>query len=104
MLDISRVNFKQIISLRERIDSILSNLLLKKESLHHIHEELLTLNHTQLFVFGLDSLQFQQQLIQIEYDNMSKTFKVIDNRLYGDFTNFIVLFRNLLGLILTFPP
>ena len=84
MLSSCQDNFKSITRLRERIAEILDDFLTKKESLARIHEELLTLNHTKLFVFGLDSLQFQQQMIQLEHENMTRSFQVIDNRLYGD--------------------
>jgi hypothetical protein len=77
-------NYHQIMRVREEISETLANLLSRKEALYNIHEELLTLNNTQLFVFGLDSLQFQQQLIQLEYQNMSKLYQVIQNRIYGD--------------------
>jgi hypothetical protein len=77
--------FKKIRKYREQIQSILRDLRTRKKTLHTIHTELLRLNHSKLFVFGLDSLQFQQQLIEIECENMDRIYRVQSNRMYGDF-------------------
>ena len=77
--------FKKIRKYREQIQSILRDLRTRKKMLHTIHTELLRLNHSKLFVFGLDSLQFQQQLIEIECENMDRIYRVQSNRMYGDF-------------------
>ena len=35
--------------------------------------------------FGLDSVHFQNKLIELEYLNMLKLYNYIDNRIYGDY-------------------
>ena len=35
--------------------------------------------------FGLDSVHFQNKLIELEYGNMLKLYNYIDNRIYGDY-------------------
>jgi len=45
--------------------------------------------------FGLDSFHFQNKLIELEYDNMSKLYNFIDNRIYCDY-------YKLFGLIIQF--
>ena len=77
--------FDNIQPQRSRITGLLVDLRKHKSNLHKIHTELLSLNHTQLFVFGLDSLQFQQQTIDIECENMERIYRVQSNRMYGDF-------------------
>ena len=80
-----RTMFDKIKPQRARITELLGDLRTHKSNLHKIHSELLSLNHTQLFVFGLDSLQFQQQTIDIECENMERIYRVQSNRMYGDF-------------------
>lgn len=35
--------------------------------------------------FGLDSFHFQNKVIDLEFENMMKLYKFIDNRIYGDY-------------------
>jgi hypothetical protein len=35
--------------------------------------------------FGLDSVHFQNKLIELEFENMLKLYSYIDNRIYGDY-------------------
>lgn len=76
--------FKILEKHRQDIGKLFNQLNERKMSLQTIHQDLLTLNNTKLFVFGLDSLQFQKQMIGLETNSMETIHKVIENRLYGD--------------------
>ena len=84
-------NFNDIKNLRESSINLMKSLGEKVETLKIIYNELITnnLNETDT---GLDSFHFQTKLINLELDNYQKTFKIIDNRLYGDYYK---LFKNL---------
>ena len=84
-------NFNDIKNLRESSINLMRSLGEKVETLKIIYNELIAnnLNETDT---GLDSLHFQTKLINLELDNYQKTFKIIDNRVYGDYYK---LFRKL---------
>ena len=42
-------------------------------------------NRQHLFVFGLDSFQFQSKFIDIEYADMKRLFLAINNRMYCEY-------------------
>tara|TARA_B110000285_G_scaffold205087_2_gene242579 strand:+ start:1945 stop:2646 length:702 start_codon:yes stop_codon:yes gene_type:complete len=46
--------------------------------------------------FGLDSVFFQTKLIELEYDNLSKLYSYIDNRIYGDYYKLFIMIKNFL--------
>lgn len=77
-------NFNDIKNLRESSINLMRSLGEKVETLKIIYNELIAnnLNETDT---GLDSLHFQTKLINLELDNYQKTFKIIDNRVYGDY-------------------
>ena len=77
-------NFNDIKNLRESSINLMKSLGEKVETLKIIYNELIAnnLNETDT---GLDSFHFQTKLINLELDNYQKTFKIIDNRVYGDY-------------------
>lgn len=77
-------NFNDIKNLRESSINLMKSLEEKVVTLKIIYNELIAnnLNETDT---GLDSLHFQTKLINLELDNYQKTFKIIDNRVYGDY-------------------
>ena len=77
-------NFNDIKNLRESSINLMRSLGEKVETLKIIYNELIAnnLNETDT---GLDSFHFQTKLINLELDNYQKTFKIIDNRVYGDY-------------------
>jgi len=77
-------NFNDIKNLRESSIDLMKSLGEKVKTLKIIYNELIAnnLNETDT---GLDSFHFQTKLINLELDNYQKTFKIIDNRVYGDY-------------------
>lgn len=76
-LTIKDVRYKVI-----NIFSILENHIL---NLKKMYQEFVDNNRQHLFVFGLDSFQFQSKLIDIEYDDMNRLFMIINNRMYCEY-------------------
>jgi len=64
------------------IFNILENILLK---LKETYIEFIKNNKETLFIFGLDSFQFQSKLIDIEYEDMKRLFLSINNRMYCEY-------------------
>jgi hypothetical protein len=46
--------------------------------------------------FGLDSVHFQNKLIELEFENMLKLYSYIDNRIYGDYYKLFVMMNDYL--------
>ncbi len=46
--------------------------------------------------FGLDSVYFQTKLIELEYENLSKLYLYIDNRIYGDYYKLFIMIKKYL--------
>ena len=46
--------------------------------------------------FGLDSVYFQTKLIELEYENLSKLYLYIDNRIYGDYYKLFIMIKKFL--------
>ena len=45
------------------------------------------------YMFGIDAFHFQNELLDIEYNNMKNAFKKIDNRMYCEYYQLYVLIR-----------
>ena len=88
-------NFNDIKNIRESIIYILECINTKIETLKNIYKKLLENNISQSF--GLDSLHFQNKVIHIECENKYLLFKILDNRIYGDYYK---LYQNLTNYVL----
>ena len=93
-IDDIQVKFKDLVSFRSRIQSLFDHLEERQETLQTIHDELIKLNTSKLFVFSLDSLQFQQNIIHIESNNMRQIYEILSNRLYGDYYKLYQLIKS----------
>lgn len=80
-----RNKLNKVIHVNTQITLVLEDLNKKKDLLAEYYRTLVTHNPSKLYLFGLDSLQFQSQMIKIEYENLMKFHKIIRNRIYGDF-------------------
>ena len=78
--------FNEIISVRDSILNVIKKLHIKINELQEIHIELNLKNKN--FTLGLDSLNFQNRLLDIEFENFQGLFKFINNRIYRDYYKF----------------
>ena len=83
ILDIRCILKTKIENIEKIKDSIKENYIkfIKKESKHY---------------FGLDSVHFQNKLIELEYENILKMYNYINNRIYGDYYKLFVLMKTYL--------
>ena len=42
-------------------------------------------NKDKLSLYGLDTLNFQSKLFKTQYENCNYTYKILNNRIYGDY-------------------
>lgn len=65
-------NFLTIKDIRDKVTNIFTILESHLLNLKKMYGEFVENNRQNLFVFGLDSFQFQSKLIDIEYDDMKR--------------------------------
>ena len=78
-------DFNNIINVRTTVKNIFDILQIRIDKLKKLYEEFIKSNKNQMFVFGLDSFNFQSKLIDIEYDDMKRIFLAIGNRMYCEY-------------------
>jgi len=78
-------NFLTIKDIRSKVTSIFTILETHLLNLKKTYSEFVENNRQNLFVFGLDSFQFQSKLIDIEYEDMKRLFLAINNRMYCEY-------------------
>ena len=87
--------FNDIKNLRDSIIYLLDSLNNKIDTLKNIYQELLEKNKSHSF--GLDSLHFQTKVINLECDHKDLLFKIVDNRIYGDYYK---LYQNIVNYVI----
>ena len=80
-----KLNFTHIIDIREQVISIFDILQQRIDKLKLLYADFIKSNRDNLFIFGLDSFQFQSKILDIEYDDMKRLFLAINNRIYCEY-------------------
>ena len=83
------LGMEEILQINQQIKGVLSDLHTKQTTLSSIYGDLVKENQSKLYLFGLDSLQFQSQMIRVEHTNLEKFHKII-----SPFTNVFQFIRN----------
>jgi hypothetical protein len=78
-------NFSEIIDIRNDVRQIFEILSVRINKLKIFYQEFTKKNKSQIFIFGLDSFNFQSKLIDIEYEDMKRLFLAINNRIYCEY-------------------
>jgi hypothetical protein len=78
-------DFNNLINIRNNVKNIFEILQSRIDKLKILYSEFIQNNKNQMFVFGLDSFNFQSKLIDIEYDDMKRLFMAIGNRMYCEY-------------------
>ncbi len=93
--DISDLNIDDIQSYKQKFQSLVESkgkiskkfetIKARLKTLKQIYNDLVVNNNNELALFGLDTFFFQNSLIQNDFQNIEKDFKLINNRVYCDF-------------------
>ena len=78
-------DFNTIKQLRNDLNNIFTEIDMKLNALTHIYTDMVKTHVDKNYTLGLDSFYFQNQLIQMEYDNMKTIYNFIDNRIYCEY-------------------
>jgi hypothetical protein len=84
-LSVLKSTFGSIVDLKESNINILHTLQTRIQKLKQMYSDFIQSNREQLFVFTLDSFHFQSKLVDLEYEDMSRMFLSITNRMYCDY-------------------
>jgi hypothetical protein len=80
-----KINFNKIKEIRTQVMYCFNALEIKITKLKTTTSEFIRTNKDTIFVFGLDSFQFQGKLIDYEYNDMQKFYFALNNRLYCEY-------------------
>ncbi len=75
--------FTLIIILKNEITETFDNIKLRVIKVKDVYEGFIKNNKN--FIFGLDSFKFQGKLLDIEYDDTMRLFKLVSNKIYCDY-------------------
>ena len=84
-LSVLKSSFGGIVDAKEMNVTILKTLETRIHQIKTIYSGFIQTNREQLFVFTLDAFHFQSKLIDLEYEDMSRMFLSITNRMYCDY-------------------
>jgi hypothetical protein len=90
--------FLNLVKIKTEVTNIFKILSIKILKLKEIYNDFIKDNKDNLIVFGLDSFHFQSKLLDIEFDDMSRLFKAITNRMYCEYYK---LYKIIIDYILT---
>lgn len=80
-----KADFERVKSSRSDILNVFEALKAKLTVLKGIHADLLKTHSRQQFMFGIDSLHFQNNMIEFEYKHLRSAFKQIEGRMYCEY-------------------
>ena len=92
-----KTNFQKILDLKNQINDIFNNLQIKINKIKEYYELFKKDNNNNLFLFGLDSLNFQSKLIDIELEHLKSFYNLINNKMYGSYYKLFIIFRNFIN-------
>lgn len=77
--------FTNLIDVRAEVHATFVGLNNIVSKLNNIYSDFIQKNKDNVLIFGLDSLRFQSKLIGIEYEDMTRLFHAINNRMYCEY-------------------
>ena len=80
-----KIEFNKIKDIRNNVTFCFNALENKLTKLKITTTEFVKNNRNNIFVFGLDSFQFQSKLIDYEYNDMKKFYLALNNRMYCEY-------------------
>ena len=86
--------FKALGISKEKISKKFESIKGRLKTLQQIYNDLVVNNNNELALFGLDTFFFQNSLIQNDFQNIEKDFKLINNRVYCDYYKLQRIIRN----------
>jgi hypothetical protein len=89
-----KISFNKIKDIRTQVMLVFHALEIKLTKLKITTNEFIRANKDNIFIFGLDSFQFQCKLIDYEYSDMQKFYFALNNRMYCEYYKLYKLILN----------
>jgi len=80
-----KINFENLLKLRNDIEKTFLLIEEKLSFLKNLYSEIVKTHSHKEYIFGIDSLYFQNKLIENDYSNLKNTLILIDNRVYCEY-------------------
>lgn len=93
-IQLIKTNFNKIKDIRNQVMIVFHALEIKLTKLKTTTNEFIKTNKDNIFIFGLDSFQFQGKLIDYEYSDMQKFYFALNNRMYCEYYKLYKLILN----------
>jgi hypothetical protein len=93
-IQLIKTNFNKIKEIRMQVINCFNALEIKLTKLKSTTDDFVKNNKHNIFVFGLDSFQFQSKLIDYEYNDMRKFYFALNNRMYCEYYKLYKLILN----------
>ena len=77
--------FADILFLKQETSQLFEKSKDKIKKLQEWYNNYIDENHNHLFIFGLDSFHYQGKIIDVEYDDMTRLYSSITNRIYCEY-------------------
>lgn len=77
--------FSGIMDYKDKNNQSLSLLQLRIKKIKELYDDFIRINRETLFIFSLDAFHFQSKIIDIEYEDLTRLYCAITNRMYCDY-------------------
>lgn len=77
--------FTFIVIIKNDINELFNTLLARVKKLKDIYQDIMRTNMTNNFIFGLDSFKFQSKLMDAEYEDLTRMYKMVSNKMYCEY-------------------
>lgn len=77
--------FSGIMDYKDKNNQSLSLLQVRIKKIKELYDDFIRINRETLFIFSLDAFHFQSKIIDIEYEDLTRLYCAITNRMYCDY-------------------
>ena len=90
----TNIFFEKINAIMRNIQKIFIDIDEKIKKIKKIYNSLMNEHNDKLSLYGLDTLNFQSKLFQLQFENCDNMFKILNNRIYGDYFKLYKIIMN----------
>jgi hypothetical protein len=90
----TNIFFEKINAIMRNIQKIFIDVDEKIKKIKKIYNSLMNEHNDKLSLYGLDTLNFQSKLFQLQFENCDNMYKILNNRIYGDYFKLYKIIMN----------
>jgi len=77
--------FELLTKLRSDLQALFKDIAADISKINKLYVDLVKTHHHKEHLFGLDSFRFQTKMVEMEYENITKVFHSVENRMYCEY-------------------